>query len=236
MRTSTSILAALTATVLLAACGTSASGLTGKDWQLTAITEKVPAYQGVVPASEQSRFTITFNDDGTFDATADCNRAAGTYLTTGRGGTDRGGMTIELGPSTLVACPDGSYSDLYLHALGQADSYVVGDDGLTITLKDGGTLTFVEGGGAPAVTPTAEVDRGGHRDADPEADRQADTRRHRPGRRPARPRGRRPLQRPARPPSRRPPRRQRRRPSPRRPRPQPRPRPTPAASSAPRGS
>jgi heat shock protein HslJ len=87
----------------------------------------------VVPASEQSRFTITFNDDGTFDATADCNRAAGTYRTTGSGG-----LTIELGPSTLVACPDGSYSDLYLHALGQADSYVVADDGLTITLRDGG--------------------------------------------------------------------------------------------------
>jgi predicted small secreted protein len=44
MRTSTSILVALAAVVLLAACDTSASGLTGKDWQLTAITEKVPAY------------------------------------------------------------------------------------------------------------------------------------------------------------------------------------------------
>jgi heat shock protein HslJ len=149
MRTSMLILVAVAATVLVTACGSSATGLTGTNWQLAAITEEVPAYQGVVPASEQSRFTITFSDDDTFDATADCNRAAGTYRTTGSDG-----LAIEVGSSTLVACPDGSYSDLYLHALGQAASYVVTDDRLTITLRDGGTLTFVGGGSPPAVTVT----------------------------------------------------------------------------------
>ena len=58
----------IVATVLLATCGSSASELVGPRWQLTAITEKVPAYQGVVPASEQAKFTITFRDDDTFES------------------------------------------------------------------------------------------------------------------------------------------------------------------------
>src|SRR6185436_16950684 len=63
----------LTATMLVA-CGGSSSGLTGKTWHLTAITEKVPAFQGVIPAADQSKYAITFNADGTFSATADCNQ------------------------------------------------------------------------------------------------------------------------------------------------------------------
>ena len=63
----------------MAACGgSSASELTGKNWQLTAITEKVPAFQGVIPPEDQDRYVITFNTDGTFNGTADCNQFAGT--------------------------------------------------------------------------------------------------------------------------------------------------------------
>ena len=62
---------------IVAACsGSSASpspsaasaggGLTGATWQLTAITEKVPAFQGVVPAAEQPNYTIEFKADGSF--------------------------------------------------------------------------------------------------------------------------------------------------------------------------
>ena len=140
---------AVFATVILAACGSKNAGLGGTAWHLTAITEKVPAYQGVVPASEQSKFTITFDSDGTFDATADCNQVAGTYTT-----TSSGGLTITLGPSTLVACPNGSYADLYVHALGQAASYAIANEQLTITLQDGGTLTF-DAGPAPASSASA---------------------------------------------------------------------------------
>ena len=82
MRKLTLILAVAAATVLLAACGSSTSELTSKLWQLTSITEKVPAYQGVVPEAEQSRYTITFSEDGTFAATADCNLVSGTYEAT----------------------------------------------------------------------------------------------------------------------------------------------------------
>ena len=133
---------AVAALVIVAACGNSSSNLTGKNWQLTAITEKTPAYQGVVPAEDQTKYTITFNTDGTFNATADCNSVAGTYTTSGSNN-----ITITPGPTTLVACPDGSFADLFIHALDNAASYAISNDQLTITLKEGGTLVFVVGVG-----------------------------------------------------------------------------------------
>jgi hypothetical protein len=45
----------LCAVASLVACGSAGSALTGKSWQLTAITEKVPAFQGVIPADDRSR-------------------------------------------------------------------------------------------------------------------------------------------------------------------------------------
>ena len=110
---------------IVAACS-GGSSLTGKTWQLTAITEKVPAFQGVVPAA-----------DGTFNAKADCNQLSGTYTSTGSGG-----LTIVPGPMTLAACPEGSLSTQYVAALGQAASYAIASGQLTITLTDGGTLVY----------------------------------------------------------------------------------------------
>ena len=45
-------------------------------------------------------------------------------------------------PSSIVACPEGSYSDLYILAFSNSASYVVATDSLTITLNDGGTLGY----------------------------------------------------------------------------------------------
>ena len=137
------------ALIIVAACSNSATNLTGKDWHLSAITEKTPAFQGVVPPADQSKYTITFKTDGTFIATADCNSASGTYTTSGSSG-----LTIVVGPSTRVYCPDGSFADLFVHALGNAASYAIANDALTITLKDGGTLTFVAAT-APAASESA---------------------------------------------------------------------------------
>ena len=113
-----------------------AADLTGKTWQLTAITEKVPAFQGVVPAADQANYTIEFKSDGTFDAKADCNQMSGTYTTTSTGGL------------TIVARPDRRWwparKDHWSHAvrrpaLGNAASYAIAERAhVTITLKDEG--------------------------------------------------------------------------------------------------
>jgi heat shock protein HslJ len=147
MRKLTFIALAFAVTAVLAACsnssssagasGGSGSGLTGKSWQLTAITEKTPAFQGVVPDADQANYTIEFKSDGSFTAKADCNNVSGTYTT-----TSSGGLTIVPGPSTLVACPEGSLAPQYVTGLGSAASYAIASGQLTITLTDGGTLVF----------------------------------------------------------------------------------------------
>jgi heat shock protein HslJ len=121
---------------IVAACA-GGSSLTGKTWQLTAITEKVPAFQGVVPAADQPNYTIEFKSDGSFNAKADCNQLSGSYTT-----TSSGGLTIVPGPMTLAICPEGSLSQQYVAALGQAASYAIASGELTITLTDGGTLVY----------------------------------------------------------------------------------------------
>jgi heat shock protein HslJ len=136
MRTRTLLALVIGVAVIVAACS-GGGGLTGKTWQLTAITETVPAFQGVVPPADQPNYTIEFKSDNTFSAKADCNQLAGTYTTTGSNG-----LAIVPGPMTLAACPEGSLSDKYVAALGKAASYAVANNQLTITLTDGGTLVF----------------------------------------------------------------------------------------------
>jgi heat shock protein HslJ len=119
------------------AAASGGSDLTGKNWQLTALTTKVPAFQGVVPAADQSKYTIEFKSDGTFASKADCNQVAGTYTT-----TSSGGLTIKPGPSTMAACPEGSLGPEYVTALALAKRYAIASNELTITLTDEGTLQF----------------------------------------------------------------------------------------------
>ena len=136
MKKVTLIALGVAAILLVAACS-GGSSLTGKTWQLTAITEQVPAFQGVVPAEDQANYTIEFMSDGTFSAKVDCNQVAGTYTT-----TSEGGLTILPGPSTMAACPEDSLAPQYLAGLSNAASYAIADGALTITLADGGTLVF----------------------------------------------------------------------------------------------
>ena len=131
---------------LVAACGSSSSSssatsLTSNTWNLSAITEKVPAFQGVVPTAQQADYTIAFTADGNAQIKADCNSVGATYATSGDNG-----ITITLGPSTLVACPEGSMSDQFLAGLANASTYAISGSDLTITLKDEGTLQFVAAG------------------------------------------------------------------------------------------
>ncbi len=146
---------AIGATAILSACGGgNSAALTGKDWQLTTITEKTPAFQGVIPPADQSKYRITFNPDGTFNGTADCNQIAGTYKTSGSNKIE-----ITPGISTMALCPDGSFDTLFVHALSQAATYNIANDQLTITLANEGTLAFIVGVAASS-TPAASAAAG----------------------------------------------------------------------------
>jgi heat shock protein HslJ len=137
MRRLVAVVAFAMATVMLVAACSSSSGpsLTGKAWQWTASTTKVPASQSVVPKPED--YTITFNTDGTFSAKVDCNNMSGQYTT-----TSSGGLTITPGPMTLAACGPDTLSDIYVAELMKSKSYAIASSQLTITLTDDGTMTF----------------------------------------------------------------------------------------------
>jgi heat shock protein HslJ len=51
-------------------------------------------------------------------------------------------MTIEPGPMTMMACPEGSFADQYVTGLAKTDSYALASGALTLNQNDGGTLTF----------------------------------------------------------------------------------------------
>ena len=93
-----------------------------------------------VPADQRANYTVSFAAGGTFSAAADCNVLTGTWTATAAGG-----LSIVPGPSNIVPCGDGSYGDLYVLALTNSASYAIANDGLTITLKDGGTLVYEPG-------------------------------------------------------------------------------------------
>lgn len=125
----------LGAMLVLAGCGANSKTLTGQPWLWGSFATSAPGSESVVPSPE--RYTIQFNDDGTFAAKVDCNQVAGTY-TTG----DDGAMTIVPGPSTMAACPEDSLADAFLQGLSTTTSYVIADNQLDLTKADEGTMTF----------------------------------------------------------------------------------------------
>ena len=138
MRRAVSLVVLVALAALAAACQGSKTGdLTGKTWTLSAVTQDVPAFQGVIPPADQGKYTIEFRPDNTFSAKADCNTVQGTYYT-GSGGS----MTISPGPTTLVACPPGSLGSAYTAALATTRAYDVSNGTLSLILVRGGKLQF----------------------------------------------------------------------------------------------
>jgi heat shock protein HslJ len=115
----------------LAACNVVGSGLVGPTWRVTAVATLTPAWQGVVPAADQLRYTITFANDGTAAIKADCNQVTATYTT-----TPGGSITITPGPTTLAMCPPDSMGQQFVAALSSVNSYSVNGDSLTLRQPD----------------------------------------------------------------------------------------------------
>ena len=137
----------------LVACSGSGgtSALTGKTWQLTGVTEKTPAFQGAIPAADQTRYTIVFNTDGTYNGQADCNAMSGKYTTSGTNG-----IAIQAGATTLMMCADPeSFGSIFAHAITLASTWAVANNELTLTSADGATLQFAAG--TPGASPSAAV-------------------------------------------------------------------------------
>ena len=131
-----------------------APSLTGTTWQWVSTTTPVEE----TAVSDPTRYTITFNDDGTAAIKADCNNVAATYT------TDSSSLTIIPGPTTLAACPEDSQGDQFVSSLSNAAIYFFQDGDLYMDMKlDSGTLRFTAQTGAasgeatqtPSETPEA---------------------------------------------------------------------------------
>jgi heat shock protein HslJ/uncharacterized protein YraI len=110
----------------------------GVTWQWTTLRQAGSPMPGVVPFSEN--YTITFMPDGTASIKADCNQVIAQYTL----GTD-GDLSIVLGPSTLVACPEGSSDAQYLNLLSKVVSGSLQDGGLMLATSDGEMMGFLPG-------------------------------------------------------------------------------------------
>ncbi|HRX05258.1 MAG TPA: serine hydrolase, partial [Anaerolineae bacterium] len=100
-------------------------------WKWTSLTTDTDNVTVETPAS----YMVTFNDDGTVEIKADCNDATGTYT------LDGANVAIEVGPSTLAACPGDSRSEQFLQLLGDATQMFPVGGKLYVTLKtDGSTM------------------------------------------------------------------------------------------------
>ena len=136
-RTAMAILAA-TVVFGLASCSGVTSGLVGPTWQWTQLTENHPKHQSVVP--DPSNYTIEFTVDGHFQAKADCNQVSGSYTASGSS------LTLNLGPSTLVACGADSLGDQFTALLHTVSGFSVSGTKLTMTLaNDAGEMGFDQG-------------------------------------------------------------------------------------------
>ncbi len=136
-RTLTIIGVILIAGIVVVAALSSNNGATlqGTNWEWNSMTETSPAAQSVVP--NPSSYTITFNDDGTFNGQADCNLFSGTYT------ADNGQISLLMGPTTLAECGPDSIYNLYLMTLAVVDGYTLENGGLTLTFGDGaGEMMF----------------------------------------------------------------------------------------------
>jgi len=115
----------------------SSTSLTGVTWQWVSFTD--PLEQ--ITIDDPSRYTLTFDEaeGGTGQAAikADCNDVAATYT------VDGSSINIEMGPSTLAACPEDSLDQQYLTNLSNAAIFFFEEGDLFLDLwADGGTMRF----------------------------------------------------------------------------------------------
>ena len=131
-----------------------APALVGTTWQWT---ESATANTATAVA-DPTRYAVVFNEDGTLNITGDCNTVLGSYTT-----AEDGTLTIVLGPSTLMACPEDSQATEFLAGLATAATYAFDGADLVIgQAADAGTLRFqaaaaageTEAGGTAETTPT----------------------------------------------------------------------------------
>ncbi len=109
------------------------AALTNTVWQL----EQIQYNDGKQLDATPGDYTVEFMSDGQLSIRADCNQALGNFT------EDGSSLSIDLGPTTLAACPPESIATDYLQALQSSGGYFFQDGDLFIDLQvDTGTMRF----------------------------------------------------------------------------------------------
>jgi heat shock protein HslJ len=92
-----------------------------------------------INVTNPENYTLVFNEDGTFNAKLDCNAGNGRYAT-----SKPGSIFMELGPTTMAACPQGSLADSMMQTFGPAQNYSFEENGavLIFVWAAGGPLDY----------------------------------------------------------------------------------------------
>ncbi|MFO1323743.1 MAG: META domain-containing protein [Burkholderiales bacterium] len=93
----------------------------------------------MLAANGPERYTLTFQGGGRVLLRADCNRGSGAYEVNG------GAMRMGPAAMTRVGCPPDSQDNVFASALARVASYAIAGGELTLTLVDGGVMTFRKG-------------------------------------------------------------------------------------------
>ncbi|MGA9273783.1 MAG: META domain-containing protein [Candidatus Cybelea sp.] len=121
------------------------AGLPNTSWQLLEIRN---ADGTSLHPDDSTKYTLTFEADGSVVARLDCNSGRGPWKSTSPG-------AIELGPMALtrVMCPPGSLSDRVAKDWSTVQSYAIEDGHLRLTLSAGGNYEFVPFSGSANTAP-----------------------------------------------------------------------------------
>ena len=127
--------------------------LTNIPWEWVSTTD--PA-QGTVAVNDPSRYVILFKEDGTAYIKADCNNILGAYTINGNN------ISIELGPTTMVACPEDTMDSTFKQQLDQINSYFITGGDLYMEMPaDSGTMHFIpQGSPVPSPDPNPPAGEG----------------------------------------------------------------------------
>lgn len=138
--------------LILAACTTTGgetestgSGYTDITWEWVSVDSTMTGGEKVTVPNPEN-YTIVFREDGTINGLADCNSFGGTY-TQGEGGD----FDIELGATTMMACPEGSLDAQYMTLLSNvAAAGPDGSGGFAMTGAGGVDYMLFRDGGPAA--------------------------------------------------------------------------------------
>jgi heat shock protein HslJ len=123
--------------------------LTSATWEWFAVAGPATG----ITVEDPTRYTLTFNQDGSLAIKADCNMVLASYVT----GED-GSITITLGPSTLAACPPNSQDVQFLGYLANARFYFIEMGNLSIEVAEDGTTLQFQAAGAGASPEEGEAE------------------------------------------------------------------------------